>query len=141
MNWGNLGEAYYLNGERPEAAAAFREAVSHAKRDLAVNPRDPQALKYLANYSAMLADRISALKYVSKALEVSKFDKDSLFAAAAVYNDLGETGLALEWLGKALRAGYSPKTVMQQPDLDNLHGDQRFQDLFKSNSSGPSQRQ
>jgi tetratricopeptide (TPR) repeat protein len=141
MNWGNLGEAYYLNGERPEAAAAFREAVGHAKRDLAVNPRDPQALKYLANYSAMLADRISALKYVSKALEVSKFDKDSLFAAAAVYNDLGQTGLALEWLGKALRAGYSPKTVMQQPDLDNLHGDQRFQDLFKSSSSGPSQGQ
>ena len=71
-------------------------------------------------------------------MEYSKSDKDSLFSAAIIYNHMGDKGQALEWLGKALRAGYSPGMVRQQPDLDNLHGDARFEDLLKSSSSGPS---
>jgi len=70
-------------------------------------------------------------------LEQSKSDKGALFSAALIYNHLGDKGLALEWLGKALRAGYSPEMARQQPDLDNLHGDARFEDLLKSSSSGP----
>jgi serine/threonine-protein kinase len=137
LYWGNLGEAYYLSSERQRATETFRTAIELAKQDLAVNPRDPQVLKYMANYHAMVADRTNALKYLKLALEAGKFDKDSLFTAATVYNNLGEIGMALEWLGKSLRAGYSPETVMRQPDLDNLHGDKRFQDLLKSSSSGP----
>jgi tetratricopeptide (TPR) repeat protein len=136
-NWGNLGEAYYLSDERPKADPAFRKAIRMAKEDLAVNPRDPQLLRNLANYHAMINDRANALKYVNQSLEQSKFDKDALFSAAQIYNDLGDKGLALEWLGKALRAGYSPGMVSQQPDLDNLHGDARFEDLLKSSSSRP----
>ena len=59
---------------------------------------------------------------------------DSLFSASTVYNRLGESGPALEWLAKAMRAGYSPEMVMQQPDLDDLHADSRFQALVKSSS-------
>ncbi len=135
-NWGNLGEAYYLGGERPKAGEAFRMAIRLAERDLAVNPRDPQLLKYLANYHAMINDRTHALQYLKAELGLGGFDKDSLFEAALVYNRLGETGSALEWLGKALRAGYPPETVMQQPDLDNLHGDTRFQSVLRASSSG-----
>jgi eukaryotic-like serine/threonine-protein kinase len=136
-NWGNLGEALYLDGERPKASDAFRKAIALASVDLAVSPRDPQILKNLADYHAMLKDRAGAVKYVNQALDASKFDKDALFAAAAMYNHLGDTGQALEWLGKALRAGYSPEIAMKLPDLDNLHEDPRFQDLLKSYNSGP----
>ena len=135
--WGNLGEAYYLSSERAKAGEAFRRAIQLAEKDLTINPRDPQVLKNVADYHAMINDRTNAVRYVNQALQQNKFDKDSLFAAAVMYNHLGETGQALEWLGKALRAGYSPETVMRQPDLDNLHGDKRFQDLLKSSSSGP----
>jgi serine/threonine-protein kinase len=136
-NWGNLGEALYLDGERPKASDAFRKAIALASVDLAVSPRDPQILKNLADYYAMLKDRAGAVKYVNQALDASKFDKDALFAAAAMYNHLGDTGQALEWLDKALRAGYSPEIAMKLPDLDNLHEDPRFQDLLKSYNSGP----
>ena len=135
-NWGNLGEALYLKGDRPRADAAFRQAIVLAKRDATINPRDPQLLKYLANYHAMINDRSHALKYLDQELKQGRFDKDSLFEAALVFNHLGETGQALEWLAKALRAGYSPETAMQQPDLDNLHGDGRFQDLLRARDSG-----
>ncbi len=138
-NWGNLGEAYYLNGEHVKANDAFRRGISIAGRDVAVNDRDPVLLRNLANYHAMIDDRPGALKYLGRSLTYGKSDKDALFSAAAVYNRIGETGLALEWLGKALRAGYSPETVMRQPDLDNLHGDKRFQDLLKLSSLAPNQ--
>jgi Tfp pilus assembly protein PilF len=120
-----------------KATRAFRTAIELARQELTIDPRDPQVLKYIANYHAMVADRAEARKYMTLALEASKFDKDSLFTAATVFNNLGESGMAMEWLAKALRGGYSPETVMRQPDLDNLHGDKRFQDLLKSSSSGP----
>ena len=134
-NWGNLGEAYSLDGEPSQAQGAFRKAVQLANRDLAITPSDPQILKNLAQYHAMLKDREAALKYSRQALEVSGFDKDALFAAALVYNQLGDTGQALEWLGKALRAGYSLKTILEQPDLQNLQKDPRFQNLVSSTTS------
>jgi len=136
-NWGNLGEAYYLDGERPKAREAFEKAADIAKRDLAVNSRDVVVLRDLADYCVMTDDREGALKYLALALEQNKSDKDTLFFAAQIYDHLGDNGQALEWLGKALRSGYSPEIVRQQPDLDNLHGDPRFEDLLKSTSPGP----
>ncbi len=134
-NWGNLGEAYYLSGERAKADTSFHKAIAMAKQDLFVNPRDPQLLRSLANYHAMINDRPNALKYLNQSLELSKVDKDALFSAAQIYNDLGDKGLALEWLGKALRAGYAPGMARQQPDLENLHGDARFESLLNSTGS------
>jgi serine/threonine-protein kinase len=136
-NWGNLGEAYYLDGERQRARAAFERGIALAKGELAVNNRDPELLKNLANYHVMNDDRDDALKYLGLALQESKSDKDTLFSAALIYNHLGDRGLTLEWLGKAVRAGYSLEMIRRQPDLDNLHGDARFEDLLKSTSSGP----
>jgi len=138
-NWGNLGEAYYLIGEISKARHAFQKGVDLAKESILVNAHDPVLLRNLSNYYAMLDDRAEALKYLDQAIAQSKSDKDALFSAAVVYDRLGDTGLALEWLSKALRAGYSAQMALQQPDLDNLHGDPRFQDLLKAGSSGPNQ--
>jgi tetratricopeptide (TPR) repeat protein len=85
----------------------------------------------------MIDDRDHALTYLNQAIEQSKSDKDVLFSAAVIYNRLGEKGPALEWLGKALRAGFSPEMARRQPDLDNLHDDPRFLDLMESTGSGP----
>jgi serine/threonine protein kinase/tetratricopeptide (TPR) repeat protein len=136
-NWGNLGEAYYLDGERPKARAAFERGIAIAEGELVVNDHDPVLLRDLANYFVMVDDRDHALAYLAQAVEQSKSDKDALFSAATIYNHLGDKGMALEWLGKAVRAGYSPEMIRQQPDLDNLHGDARFEDLLKSAASGP----
>ncbi len=135
--WGNLGEACYLDGERPKARAAFERAVALARAELAINNRDPTLLGALAKYSAMMDDRAHSLAYLSQAVAGSGSNKEVLFSAATIYNHFGEKGQALEWLGKALRAGYSPEMARQQPDLDNLHGDARFEDLLKSTGPGP----
>ena len=131
LNWGNLGEALYLNGERPKSVAAFQKGIALAKENLAINPHDQQLLRSLANYHVMIGNRANAVKYLDQELAESRSDKQSLFDAAVVYNHLGDTGRALEWLGKALRAGFSRELVLQQPDLDNLHGDPRFKELLQ----------
>ena len=135
--WGNLAEAYYLDGERPKARAAFERGIALARQGLTVNNRDPDLLSALAKYYGMTDNRAQALAYLNQAVELSKSDKEILFSAATIYNHLGDKGQALEWLGKALRSGYSPEMARQQPDLDNLHGDARFEDLLKSTSPGP----
>jgi serine/threonine-protein kinase len=128
---GNLGEAQYFAGNRTEADKAYRRGIQLAEEALKVNPRDPEVLSYLANYHVMLEERAPALKYLNQALVYGKSDKEILFSAALVYNRLGETGTALEWLSKALQAGYSLTTVRESPDLDNLHGNPRYQALMQ----------
>jgi tetratricopeptide (TPR) repeat protein/TolB-like protein/tRNA A-37 threonylcarbamoyl transferase component Bud32 len=139
LNWGNLAEALYLDGERDRSVRAFGRAIVLAKQELAVNPHDPEVLKCLANYHAMIEDHTRAVAYLNDELRQAKFDRDSMFEAALVFNHFGETGTSLEWLDKALRSGFSPEQVLRQPDLDNLHGDPRFQELLKASSSGPNQ--
>jgi serine/threonine-protein kinase len=129
--WGNLGDFLYFGGDKPRAIDAYKKAIAMAEERLKVNPRDNNVLSDLADYSAMLADRVRALDYLDRSLAGKEKDKDLLFRAALVYNQLRETGTALEWLSKALAAGYSRSVVSKTPDLDNLHDNPRYQALMQ----------
>jgi len=133
QTWGNLGEAYYYGGNKPAAAETYKKAISMAEQQLKINPRDTNVLIDLASYWAMLDDRARALDYLDRSLVGIRKDKELLFQAALVYNQLHETGTALEWLRKALAAGYSKATVSKTPDLDNLHDNPRYQALMHQN--------
>jgi hypothetical protein len=60
-----------------------------------------------------------------------------MFNAALLYNELHQTGPALEWLRKALAAGYSPSVVTKAPALDNLHSNPRYQQLMQTTQHQP----
>jgi tetratricopeptide (TPR) repeat protein len=128
--WGNLGDAYYYGGNKPAATESYKKAIALAEEKLKTNPRDTVVLNDLASYWAMLGDRTRALDYLDRSLVGDK-DKELLFQAALVYNQLHETGTALEWLSKALAAGYSKSVVSKSPNLDNLHGNPRYQALMQ----------
>jgi serine/threonine-protein kinase len=130
QTWGNLGDAYYYGGNKSSAMDTYKKAISMAEQRLKVNPRDTDVLSDLARYWAMLGDRSKALDYLDRSL-VGKNDKELLFGAALVYNQLRETGPALEWLSKALAAGYSKSVVSATPDFDNLHDNPRYQALMQ----------
>ena len=104
QTWGNLADAYYYGGNKSSGMDSYKKAVSMAEQRLKVNPRDTDVLSDLARYWAMLGDRGKALDYLDRSL-VGKNDKELLFGAALVYNQLRETGPALEWLSKALACG------------------------------------
>ncbi|MGA7471690.1 MAG: protein kinase [Candidatus Sulfotelmatobacter sp.] len=130
QTWGNLGDAYYYGGNKSSGMDSYKKAISMAEQRLKVNPRDTDVLSDLARYWAMLGDHSKALDYLDRSL-VGKNDKELLFAAALVYNQLRETGPALEWLSKALAAGYSKSVVSGTPDFDNLHDNPRYQALME----------
>jgi tetratricopeptide (TPR) repeat protein len=101
--------------------------------DLKVNPNDAGELADLAGYFSMLGKRAEAISTLDRAMAAAKPDKDILFNAALIYNQFGETSVALEWLSKSLAAGYSPSVIRQAPALNNLHHDPRYQRLLRNN--------
>jgi eukaryotic-like serine/threonine-protein kinase len=130
QTWGNLADAYYYDNNKSVATDSYKKAISIAEDRLKVNPRDSDVLSDLARYWAMLGDRKKALDYLDRSLFGKAKDKELLFSAALVYNQFRETGTALEWLGKALAAGYPKSVVSKAPDLDNLHDNARYQALM-----------
>jgi tetratricopeptide (TPR) repeat protein len=130
--WGNLGDAYYwAPGKRAQAAGGYRKALALAEERLRVNPRDATVLGYTAYYHAMLNERRKALTRCQQALAVAPGDPELQFNIALAHNQFGEVNQTLEWLRKALAAGYSRATVRDTPLLDNLCADPRFQKLLQ----------
>jgi eukaryotic-like serine/threonine-protein kinase len=128
--WGSLGDAYHYSGDLAGARAAYEKAVALASKQLEVNPKDAEVNGDVADYWAMLGDRKRAVSFLDQSLRWGRGDKDLLFNAAVVYQDLGESGVALEWLKKSLDAGVSVATVLSLPSFDSLKNDARFQTLI-----------
>jgi len=135
LAWGGLGDAYHYLGDRAQAMEAYKRAIELAKEQLQVNPNDAEVLGDVADYYAMQGDRQQALFYLDRSLQFGRGNKDLLFNAALVYADLGETGVALEWLKKSLDAGFSAATVREAPTFDRLKDDPRFQQLLREKTN------
>ena len=129
--WGDLADAYQRSGQKAKAQDAFRKQLTLVNQQLKVNPRDAERQGDAAGIYAALGDRTEALAHLARSVELGRGDKDLLFNAAVVYNDLGETGDALEWLQKAFTAGYSASIVRDSPEFDNLRSNPQFQQLLK----------
>ena len=129
--WGSLGDAYHYGGDQAAAQAAYEKAVGLANKQLEINPKDAELAGDVADDYAMLGDRKHALAFLDQSLRWGQGDKDLLFNAAVVYQDLGESGVALEWLKKSLDAGVSVGTVLEAPTFDSLKNDPRFQVLVQ----------
>lgn len=128
--WGNLADAYHFSGQNDKATSAYRKQLDLLNDLLKVNPRDAERQGDAASCYAILGDKQSAMAHLARSLELGNGDKDLLFNAAVVYNDLGETGEALEWLQKALVAGYSASIVRDSPEFNNLRNNPQFQQLL-----------
>jgi serine/threonine-protein kinase len=130
VTWGNLGEARYYSGAKNEAMTAYRKAADLAAEELKVNPHDTDVLGDLANYYSMMGQRKESLGYLEQAFRYGRNDKQVLAVAAMVHNQFGETGLALEWLSKAVQAGYPRDDLRTVPAFISLSSNPRFQELM-----------
>ncbi|MGB7136163.1 MAG: tetratricopeptide repeat protein, partial [Acidobacteriaceae bacterium] len=128
--WGNLADAYHFSGQQAKALDAWKRQLALLNGLLKINPRDAERQGEIASSYGALGDRSQATAHLALSLQYGRGDKDLLFNAAVVYNDLGETGDALEWLHKSLLAGYSASIVRDSPEFDNLRGNPQFQQLL-----------
>ena len=133
--WGNLGIAYHhLPGQQAKSRAAYSRAVELAEQQRTVNPRDVSLLIDLAGYYGMLGRRAQGLALLEQVVETAPTDTDSMAAIASSFEDLGERGRALEWFGKALRAGYPRAQIEGSPELRELRKDPRFAAMLNANT-------
>jgi len=133
LDWGNLGDAlYWIPGRRPESKDAYRKAVSLAHSQVEVNPRDANATAYIAEYSAMLDDKKTAMASIKAALALAPNDPVVMFRAAIVFNHFDDDASALAWLERAAKAGLPRPNIRDTPDFDHLRNNPQFVKLTTS---------
>ena len=128
--WGNLGDAYYWSpGERLKSVSAYSTAIKLGNEQLKVNPRNANLLGYIAAYYAMVGQREQAMDYIHRALVIAPSNSELLFSAALVYKQFGKNDDCLQYLASAISAGMPSSMLKDTPNFDDLHNDERFQEL------------
>jgi serine/threonine-protein kinase len=135
--WSGLGDSEYYGGHRPAAMNDYKKAIELATKQLKTSSNDTGVLSDLAGMESMVGDAPDAIDYMNRALAINHTDPQLMYAAAELYNQLHQTGPALEWLGKALQAGYPRSVVANDVALDNLHSNSRYQQLLESAQQKP----
>jgi tetratricopeptide (TPR) repeat protein len=139
--WGNLASALYWAGQRSEAQVAYRKAAELADARLKVNPREPNVLMSLAEYTAALSQRGQARTLMDTALSLAPKDARLMFQAGVLYEQrFDDRDKALEWLERALEAGYQWKEVERSPALTALRQDARVERLRQRTKTAASGR-
>jgi tetratricopeptide (TPR) repeat protein len=85
----------------------------------------------LAGYYVILGEKERALSILEQALTIAPNDWWVLYNHGHAYEQLGEREKALDWIDKALKAGYPRKEIERDPWLADLRADERFQQLLR----------
>jgi len=105
--WWNLGDGYYWTpGKRSQSVAAYKQGIAIAEEELHVNPNNSSSYGVLAVCYAMLGERKPALDALRRGLRLSPTDQLLFYQGALVYNQFGQSQEALDWLKKAVAAGW-----------------------------------
>ncbi len=129
--WNSLGEVLRQQ-EFPDlegALAAYRRAAELAAARLGMTPNDVKLLIDLASYRVQLGDEVAARDLLARILTLDITSSRRMFDLAALYEELGERGEAVEWLGRALEAGYPLQMIESYDVFAELQMDPRFREM------------
>jgi tetratricopeptide (TPR) repeat protein/TolB-like protein/predicted Ser/Thr protein kinase len=125
--WGNLADAYrMIPGKADKAGMAYKQAISLAEKQLKVNPSDTDVLSSLALWHSRIGDAVGARRYLGAALRASPNEVDTLRIACLVHLEAGEKQESLNWLQKAVHAGYPREQLLANPELSSLRSQPEF---------------
>jgi eukaryotic-like serine/threonine-protein kinase len=128
--WHNLAAAYQWANEPQKARAAFQRTAELAEEQRRVNPRDPALLILLADAYSNLNQPLHARELLQQGLALAPDDVSNMFQASSIYEQLGDRKLALQWIAKAIKGGFSRDLIEKEPTLARLRLDPRFQSLI-----------
>jgi serine/threonine protein kinase/tetratricopeptide (TPR) repeat protein len=130
LSWHNLAGAYQWGNEPEKAQATFQRTAALIEEQLRVNPRDPTLLILLADAYSYLNQPQRARKLLQQGLALAPDDVPNMFQASAIYEQLGDRKLALQWIAKAIKGGFSRDLIEKEPTLARLRLDPRYQGLI-----------
>jgi tetratricopeptide (TPR) repeat protein len=129
--WANLASAYYWTGQRDSARRRFEIAIELAEAQRSVNPQDATVLSQLADYYSMVGKNAEALKLIKASLALAPEDLEVIARAVDIYEMLGQRVEAIFWMGEGLKKGILKEEFENNPELKDLRGDRRYQELIK----------
>ncbi|HJZ63931.1 MAG TPA: tetratricopeptide repeat protein [Candidatus Acidoferrum sp.] len=128
---GNLADAYRWSNQRDRAVATYAKAINLAYKELAVNPRNSDALGSLALYYAKKGDATEATNFIRRARTINPADVSLIYQEAVVYAVNNSPDQAFKSLREALTKGYSLKEAMSDPELGSLQSRPEFLKIVK----------
>ena len=111
--------------------AAYRKGIEIAEEELRVNPNNSSSYGVLAVCHAMLGEKKPAFDALRQGLHLSPTDPFLLYQAALVYNQFGRSNEAIDWLNKAVAAGWPRSRLRDYPNFDPLWANPRSLELFR----------
>jgi tetratricopeptide (TPR) repeat protein len=97
-----------------------------AEQERRLNPRQVTLHAELADAYSMVGRRDEALAAAAAVERLGAVDAESCFNVASAYEQLGRRRDALQWLQRAVEAGYSRELIDQSPGLAALRSDAAF---------------
>ena len=110
---------------------AYARAAELAAEMLRQQPEDISALVSLASFRIHLGQDAAARELLQRAMNLGTDNAEEMYFIAESAERLGDRELALEWIGRALRAGYPLQVIEDYPDLAELREDPRFRDAVE----------
>jgi tetratricopeptide (TPR) repeat protein/TolB-like protein len=130
--WSALAEASRAaDAPPPQVRQAYARAAELAAEKLRQQPEDISALVSLASFRIHLGQDAAARELLQRAKELGTDNAEEMYFIAESAERLGDRELALEWIGRALRAGYPLQVIEDYPDLAELREDPRFRDAVE----------
>jgi eukaryotic-like serine/threonine-protein kinase len=129
--WGNLRNDYEWLKQPEKAAEARRREIPLLEQAVQQHPRDAEPFAQLANLWAEAHEREKALANLRAALALAPSDAGVLDMAADVYENLGDRRQAIEYVGKALRAGFTKDAIRSDSELQEALKDSAMKNLLK----------
>lgn len=134
---GNLADGYRWAGQRPQALATYDKAIALAYKQLAINPRDAEAIGYLGQYFAKKGDPQRGLELIRRARSMDPSDVSLAYFQAVIECIAGNKSEAMKALDQALRQGYPAQEAQSDPELKNLQTLPEFAAMMKNYGNKP----
>ncbi|MEK6374397.1 MAG: protein kinase [Acidobacteriota bacterium] len=135
LYWANLGDAYrWIPNSEARAATAYDKAIQLADNEMKLNPTDVGIRSRLSVCLAKRGQIARADREIQAALQRDPTHPGVMFNAGQIANIAHRDAEALQWLDRALRAGYSRSEVAHERDFENLR-DGRLQQVLRQTAT------
>jgi len=129
--WSNLRIDYEWLKQPENAAEARRKEVPLLELTIQQHPREAEPYAQLANLFAEEGQKEKAISNLRTALALAPNDPRVLNLCADTYEKLKDRKQAVEFLGKAIRAGYTKDELTSDPELQDVMSDPAVKALLK----------
>ena len=128
----DLRVCYERLGKKEDYNKILHTSIEFYPRYLSQHPDDARAHIIFANDLAHIGEVEGAKIEGKKAFELSPNDSLMLYNVACLYSNLNEKNLGVEYLGKAITAGYSNfEWIKRDSDFDNIRNEPGYIELMK----------